>query len=86
MRCRPLHENDRLTGMRCKPAIIVSDNAMEPASMAILVLQGTQRRAPYTAPEKTTQNAFVQGFAFAALWVGGRLMDERLNEMLFSSI
>jgi putative transposase len=77
---RVARELDLIIARRSKPKTIVSDNGTELTSMAIL--QWTQERAVdwhYIAPGKPTQNAFVESF-------NGRLRDECLNEILFTSV
>jgi putative transposase len=65
---------------RGRPASIVSDNGTEFTSMAMLRwAQQEQIAWHYIAPGKPTQNAFVESF-------NGRLRDELLNEMLFTSL
>ena len=58
----------------------VSDNGTELTGMAILRWsQETRVEWHYIAPGKPQQNAFIESF-------NGRLRDELLNEMLFTSL
>lgn len=71
---------DRIIDERDKHRMIVSDNGSEFTSNAIL--QWTDRSNVdwhYIAPGKPIQNPFIERF-------NGRLRDELLNEMLFSSL
>jgi putative transposase len=77
---RVARELDRIIEGRGKPKMIVSDNGSEFTSNAIL--QWTDRTRVewhYIAPGKPIQNAFIESF-------NGRLRDELLNEILFSSL
>ena len=77
---RVARELDRIIEGRGKPKMIVSDNGSEFTSNAIL--QWTDRtrvELHYIAPGKPIQNAFIESF-------NGRLRDELLNEILFSSL
>ena len=77
---RVVRELDALMARRGRPEIIVSDNGTEFTSMAILSWSQTARVDwHYIAPGKPMQNGFVESF-------NGRLRDECLNEMLFSSL
>ncbi len=76
---RVVRELDRIIEVRGKPKMIVSDNGSEFTCNAIL--QWADRAKVewhYIAPGKPIQNAFIESF-------NGRLRDELLNEMLFSS-
>ena len=65
---------------RGKPKMVVSDNGSELTSNAILTWADQSRVAwHYIAPGKPMQNAFIESF-------NGRLRDELLNEMLFTSL
>jgi putative transposase len=73
-------ELDRITELRGRPVMVVSDNGTELTSHAILRWQ--QERSVlwhYIAPGKPQQNGFVESF-------NGRFRDECLNEHLFSSL
>ena len=77
---RVARELDLVIAERGKPFTCVSDNGTELTSMAIL--RWSQEREiewHYTAPGKPTQNAFIESF-------NGRLRDELLNEVLFTSL
>jgi len=77
---RVARELDALITRRGQPQTIVSDNGTEFTSMAILAW--SQRTAVgwhYIAPGKPMQNGFVESF-------NGRLRDELLNEVLFSTL
>lgn len=77
---RVARELDLVIAARGKPITCVSDNGTELTSMAIL--KWSQEREiewHYTAPGKPTQNAFIESF-------NGRLRDELLNEVLFTSL
>jgi len=77
---RVARELDRLMTERCKPRMVVSDNGTELTSNAILTWADQSHVAwHYIAPGKPTQNAFIESF-------NGRLRDELLNEMLFTSL
>ena len=77
---RVVRELDALIAIRGRPEIIVSDNGTEFTSMAILSWSQTaQIDWHYIAPGKPMQNRFVESF-------NGRLRDECLNEILFSSL
>ena len=65
---------------RGRPLSLVSDNGTELTSMAILKWsQDAGIVWHYIAPGKPTQNAFIESF-------NGRLRDELLNEVLFTSL
>lgn len=71
---------DRIIEERGKPRMIVSDNGSEFTSNAILQwADRTKVDWHYIAPGKPIQNAFIESF-------NGRLRDEFLNEILFSSL
>ena len=73
-------ELDRITELRGRSAVIVSDNGTELTSHAILRWQ--EERGVlwhYIAPGKPQQNGFVESF-------NGRFRDECLNEHLFRSL
>ena len=73
-------ELDRLIAERGRPRMIVSDNGSEFTSNAILAWADQARvEWHYIAPGKPMQNGFIESF-------NGRLRDELLNEMLFSSL
>jgi putative transposase len=73
-------ELDAIIAERGKPAICISDNGTELASMAILRWsQESGVEWHYIAPGKPQQNAFIESF-------NGRLRDELLNETLFGSL
>ena len=77
---RVARELTELIARRGKPVIVVSDNGTELTSTAIL--RWSQEHGVgwhYIAPGKLQQNAFVESF-------NGRLRDECLNEMLFTSL
>jgi putative transposase len=77
---RVARELDAVIARRGKPLSMVSDNGTELTSMAIL--KWSQEAAidwHYIAPGKPTQNAFIESF-------NGRLRDELLNEILFTSL
>ena len=77
---RVARELDAAIGNRKRPAMIVSDNGTEFTSMAILRWsQEVQVEWHYIAPGKPQQNAFIESF-------NGKLRDELLNEMLFTSL
>ncbi len=72
-------ELDRISELRGRPAMIVSDKGTELTSHAIL--QWQEERGVlwhYIAPGKPQQNGFVESF-------NGRFRDECLNEHLFRS-
>jgi putative transposase len=72
-------ELDRLMTERGRPKMVVSDNGTELTSNAILAWADQSRVAWHYAPGKPMQNAFIESF-------NGRLRDELLNEMLFTSL
>ena len=73
-------ELDRITELRGRPAMIVSDNGTELTSHAILHWQEDRGVLwHYIAPGKPQQNGFVESF-------NGRFRDECLNEHLFRSL
>lgn len=73
-------ELGKIVAVRGRPAGIVSDNATELTSTAILAWSDRQPVAwHYIAPGKPVQNAFIESF-------NGRLRDELLNETLFRSL
>ena len=77
---RVARELDAIIARRGKPETCVSDNGTELTSMAIL--KWSQERSVewhYIAPGKPQQNAFAESFI-------GRLRDECLNEVLFTSL
>ncbi len=77
---RVARELDGLIAERGKPQMIVSDNGAEFTSNAILTwAEGASVEWHYIAPGKPMQNGFIESF-------NGRLRDELLNEMLFSSL
>jgi putative transposase len=77
---RVVPELAALIAERGKPGMIVSDNATELTSNAVLAWCGEAGiEWHYTAPGKPTQNAFVESF-------NGRMRDELLNETLFMSM
>jgi len=77
---RVARELDLVIAERGMPFTCVSDNGTELTSMAILKWsQERQIEWHYTAPGKPTQNAFIESF-------NGRLRDELLNEVLFTSL
>jgi putative transposase len=76
---RVARELDQLMIERGKPKMVVSDNGSELTSNAILAwADQTCVEWHYIAPGKPMQNAFIESF-------NGRLRDELLNEMLFTS-
>lgn len=76
---RVARELDRISELRGRPCMIVSDNGTELTSNAILKWQqDTRVEWHYIAPGKPMQNGFVESF-------NGRLRDECLNEHLFTS-
>jgi putative transposase len=77
---RVARELDAVIAQRGRPSTCVSDNGTELTSMAILGWsQESGVEWHYTAPGKPTQNAFIESF-------NGRLRDELLNEVLFTSL
>ena len=77
---RVARELDIVVARRGKPLSLVSDNGTELTSTAILKWsQETGADWHYIAPGKPTQNAFIESF-------NGRLRDELLNEVLFTSL
>lgn len=77
---RVARELDRLIAERERPRMIVSDNGSEFTSNAILAWADQAHvEWHYIAPGKPMQNGFIESF-------NGRLRDELLNEMLFSSL
>ena len=77
---RVARELDQLIASRGKPKMIVSDNGTEFTSNAILGWADEAKvEWHYIAPGKPMQNGFIESF-------NGRLRDELLNEMLFSSL
>ena len=77
---RVARELDALIAHRGRPLMVVSDNGTELTSTAILRWSQDRRvEWHYTAPGKPQQNAFVESF-------NGRLRDECLNEILFTSL
>lgn len=73
-------ELDRITELRSRPAMIVSDNGTELTSHAILRWQEERGVLWHTiAPGKPQQNGFVESF-------NGRFRDECLNEHLFKNL
>ena len=77
---RVARELDAIITRRGRPLACVSDNGTELTSMAILRWsQETGIDWHYIAPGKPQQNAFNESF-------NGRLRDELLNEMLFTSL
>ena len=77
---RVTRELEAVMAMRGRPLTCVSDNGTELTSMAILKWsQETGIKWHYIAPGKPTQNAFIESF-------NGRLRDELLNEVLFTSL
>jgi putative transposase len=77
---RVVREFTDLIAVRGKPGMIVKDNGTELTSNAVLGWCGEARiEWHYTAPDKPTQNAFVESF-------NGRMRDELLNETLFTSL
>ena len=77
---RVARELDIVIAHRGRPLICVSDNGSELTSLAILKWsQDAGIDWHYIAPGKPTQNAFIESF-------NGRLRDELLNEVLFTSL
>jgi putative transposase len=77
---RVARELDAIIARRTKPLTCVSDNGTELTSMAILKWsQDSNVEWHYIAPGKPIQNAFIESF-------NGRLRDELLNEILFTSL
>jgi len=77
---RVSRELDQIIADRGMPITIVSDNGTEFTSMAILKwVQGNGIDWHYIAPGKPQQNGFIESF-------NGKLRDECLNEILFSSL
>lgn len=77
---RVTRELEAVMARRGRPLTCVSDNGTELTSMAILKWsQETGIDWHYIAPGKPTQNAFIESF-------NGRLRDELLNEVLFTSL
>jgi putative transposase len=77
---RVVRELDTFVAARGRPAMCVSDNGTELTGMAILRWsQETRAEWHYIAPGKPQQNAFIESF-------NGRLRDDLLNEMLFTSL
>lgn len=77
---RVARELDTVIAQRGRPLSLVSDNGTELTSMAILKWsQDAGVEWHYIAPGKPTQNAFIESF-------NGRLRDELLNEVLFTSL
>ena len=77
---RVMRELDRLIAGRGRPLSCVSDNGTELTSLALLKWsQDTGIDWHYIAPGKPQQNAFIESF-------NGRLRDEMLNEVLFTSL
>ncbi len=77
---RVARELDALIAGRDRPHSCVSDNGTELTSMAILRWSQASGMAwHYIVPDKPTQNAFIESF-------NGRLLDEMLNEALFTSL
>ena len=77
---RVVRELIELIAQRGRLRTIVSDNATELTSNAVLEWCGEARiEWHYTTPGKPTQNAFVESF-------NGRMRDELLNETLFTSL
>jgi putative transposase len=77
---RVARELDRLITERGRPKMIVSDNGSEFTGNAILAWADQAHvEWHYIAPGKPMQNGFIESF-------NGRLRDELLNEMLFSSL
>ena len=77
---RVVRELEAVTAGRGRPTMCVSDNGNELTGMAIL--RWSQERWiewHYIAPGKPTQNALIESS-------NGRLRDELLNEMLFTSV
>jgi putative transposase len=77
---RVVRELEAIMVRRGRPLMCVSDNGTELTGMAVLRwCQELQIEWHYIAPGKPTQNAFIESF-------NGRLRDELLNEMLFTSL
>jgi putative transposase len=77
---RVVRELDKLIACRGRPLGCVSDNGTELTSLALLQWsQDTGIDWHYIAPGKPQQNAFIESF-------NGRLRDELLNEVLFTSL
>jgi putative transposase len=77
---RVARELDAVIAQCGRPLSLVSDNGTEFTSMAILKWsQDAGIDWHYIAPGKPTQNAFIESF-------NGRLRDELLNEVLFTSL
>jgi putative transposase len=77
---RVARELDLLIAVRAKPRSIISDNGTELTSNAILSWTAeTGVDWHYIDPGKPVQNPFIESF-------NGRLRDEFLNEMLFTSL
>ena len=77
---RVARELDLVMARRGRPTGCLSDNGTELTSMAILNwCQEHRIEWHYIAPGKPTQNAFIESF-------NGRLRDELLNEVLFTSL
>lgn len=72
-------ELDRIITSRGKPLMIVSNNAIEPTSHAVLHWQEEHAVEWHDIlPDKPQQNGFVES-------LNGRVRDECLNEHLFRS-
>ena len=77
---RVARELASLFDARGKPQMVVSDNATEFTSNAILKFVDNHKFDwLYIAPGKPTKTAFIESF-------NGRLRDELLNETLFPSL
>jgi putative transposase len=77
---RVVRELDRMTELRGRPLMIVSDNGTELTSHAILRWQEDRGvEWHYIAPGKPQQNGFVES-------LNGRFRDECLNEHVFRSL
>jgi putative transposase len=77
---RVARELDAIIARRGRPNTVVSDNGTEFTSTAILPwCQRTTSDWHYIAPGKPMQNSFIESF-------NGRLRDEFLNEVLFSTL
>lgn len=77
---RVVRELSAVIERRGRPGMIVSDNGTEFTSNAVLSWASlTKIDWHYIAPGKPIQNAFAESF-------NGRMRDELLNEMLFSSL
>ncbi len=77
---RVTRELEAVMARRGRPLTCVSDNGTELTSLAILKWsQETGIEWHCIAPGKPTQNAFIESFS-------GRLRDELLNEVLFTSL